>query len=684
MNIKKIGAVIGTAILASSMTAPVMATTLADLPTPFVTEGVFDANIVVGSVGSAAGIASDLAGALDVAAAFAQQAVTTITNTVNETRILTPGRLNSSVGYLGFGDTAISQTFNGSTQGFEWMINNTIDDYTIVESIQTSKGNDVTLSNDALLKIDFNGLVYKLESNKTFSNGITLPIFGDDYKVVSTSSDKLTFGTIEKLEQVTIPTSIDLNGKATLDIVDYSILGDKEALVKVTDVNGTVMFDGFMPNDGSKTFEGYTFSLSDLRVLSSGTSTINVEFATSSFELNNNGNGSAISSELDDWKVNVGTDFLSFTSPRYTLTTTPITLGVGEEISIMNHFDIKYDGLTNVNSSDISVSNIIDEILNPTITYVNALNDTNTMISLNSYSNLGFDSNGLTDYVRLLTDENVFRFKVGQNDSDRFVEVYLEDDVLGTPSFMLYNTTETNHTTFDVQGATYDVDFSDTYINFSLASFNAPVELIPKYSLGLVYDGSVKLTENSGNVITLTYENESIKGTDGFSDFGSFVSSYDDHVGVSLVENRMTSNIWIGRSSEEVVNSTTTTTTVINPITGTIGMSDSEFGEDVVLSKPTIIVGGGLANALTNEVESTVSTSDLLNATDRAYLELIDNAFGGTETVLIIAGRNAKDTRLACQVLAAEISGLVELGLDGSISWLDTSVEDFSLVKVVE
>jgi hypothetical protein len=128
MKIKKVAALAGSAIMASSMMAPVMAATLADLPAPFVTNGVFNANIVVGSSGTAAGISSDLAGAMDVAAAFAQKASATVSSSgsISLTRPMTPGQINSSTGYMNITNSPVGTIFNNSVSGFDWMLNTTV------------------------------------------------------------------------------------------------------------------------------------------------------------------------------------------------------------------------------------------------------------------------------------------------------------------------------------------------------------------------------------------------------------------------------------------------------------------------------------------------------------------------------------------------------------------------------
>ena len=115
-----------------------------------------------------------------------------------------------------------------------------------------------------------------------------------------------------------------------------------------------------------------------------------------------------------------------------------------------------------------------------------------------------------------------------------------------------------------------------------------------------------------------------------------------------------------------------------------VGVVDSELNGTI--SKPTILIGGGRAITLTQSLSdngSGVSTEDLVAATDKAYLELIEDAFGSNQVVLVIAGRDAKDTRLASQALAGQISGKLSLDLAGKLAWLDTSVEDYTEIKLI-
>ncbi|PIU61527.1 hypothetical protein COS83_04015, partial [archaeon CG07_land_8_20_14_0_80_38_8] len=68
---------------------------------------------------------------------------------------------------------------------------------------------------------------------------------------------------------------------------------------------------------------------------------------------------------------------------------------------------------------------------------------------------------------------------------------------------------------------------------------------------------------------------------------------------------------------------------------------------------------------------------------NRAYLQLVENAFGSGKTVLVVAGYAAKDTKMACQLLAAKVVGLSSISLTGNLVWLDTSGTAYSQVSIV-
>jgi len=759
MKIKKVAALAGSAIMASSMMAPVMAATLAGLPAPFVSGGVFNANIVVGASGTAAGISSDLAGAMDVAAAFAQKAsaTTSSTGSISLTRPMTPGRINSTVGYLGFGDTAANQLFNNSIDGFEWMINttNSYNDtaYAVYETIETSNGGGVSLDNAGTFVIDFTGFVYTVTSNSSqkFPQGLSISLFGDNYQLVDMpAANEVTFGQMTKEASLTFPSSITIPGKATVQVLDFSTTGSQDVMVKVTASNGTVMFNDFMSKTGTKNFvnDGYLFTLSNLRTLSSGASTIDVEWSTAAITLKNNGNASALDPSLAKWKVGVSSeknqlnnngtlDYISFTSPQYDLETQPITLTSGQSTEIMDYFNITFAGFDAVNSTSIVARNIVDGTFGTSLNFLNVWNDTSKTVYLGNYKQKPFGTNQLTDFLRLITIEDTFRFRTFYNGTAlASIEIYNQSATVGTPTGVLYNTSM-NATLFVTSGAIYNLSWSGSELNATLkgwVSGNNTVysgirnDLTPKYlkyvdgamfNQTTVDTGVLVLTEADSSTITVTYGNSSISkveasslpsspnkeialGSTKYTDYGSSVSNAASGVNIVATDAKKVANIWIGRSASEsstvsvgsliegegwtVAGSDVSSTGGVTPIVPGIGASASAYSSPVSLVKPTIIIGGGEANSLTAELAANaegVTTATLLAATNKAYLQLIENAFGGSQTVLVVAGRDAKDTKLACQALAAHIAGTRAMSLTGNLVWLDTSASSYTSVSVV-
>ncbi len=227
--------------------------------------------------------------------------------------------------------------------------------------------------------------------------------------------------------------------------------------------------------------------------------------------------------------------------------------------------------------------------------------------------------------------------------------------------------------------------------------------------------GTLKIVENDGasSTIEVSYENNAVNsvkvvGQDLSSDnqmysgFGSMVARTGGSVQVTLPQTRRYANVWVGRSATETKNvavgeeidgdgwtvegASVSSSGGVTPIVPGVGRSDVEYSSPVSLTKPTIVIGGGNANKLTAELATNaegVSTADLVAANNRAYIELIENAFGGSQTVLVVAGRDAKDTKVACQALAAHVLGTKTLSLAGTTAWLDTTSSNYNSVSVI-
>lgn len=647
--------------------APVVATTLNDLPEPFINNGVFDANIIVGSSGTAAGISSDLAGAMDVAASFAQQA---ITPKIEGVEGITPARINGTTGHIGYGDVAINQEHVN-----DWMLNETFDDYELTEKIRILNNGGATLNKQGVFNIDFGALQYEINSNETLQNGQDISLFGTSYKITEIiPNNKIVFGEINTETNVELPTVITIPDKATISITDVDTV-TKDVKVTVISDNGTVMFNDFIANDAGKIFEDYGFGLSNFRMLSTGKITLNVDWTNSLTTLEHNGNASIISEDLNDWRVIINDDSIKFNSPQYK---SGITLNEGDSVTINDYFTVKFENFDENDYTTINAYNIQDNSFSVSLRYEDVNNDIKE-VYLGSYEEQNFKTNGLTDYLILSDIEDVFRFSASQNSTDRYVEVFRPEDDLTEPYTTLFNTTDSNSTTFNINNAVYELTWTDSVLNATLQNWEITDS---KYSNIKFNNNALTVTENNDvDTIVINYADNSIneEETNEYTNFGTHVL-INEQATLTLPEVRRTANVWYGRSVEEIEESGGE----LVPVSGKIGAVDTEI---TTLTKPAIIVGGGLSNSWTQTLadnNETIPTTELLSREGTAYIQLIENALGSEQTVLIVAGRDAMDTRLASKVLSRKVIGLNDFDLNDDLVWLDTSNGLYETVKVIQ
>ncbi|MDD5053948.1 MAG: hypothetical protein PHG04_01045 [Candidatus Nanoarchaeia archaeon] len=785
--IKKVAALTGTAIMASSMMMPVMAATLADLPAPFVSNGAFNANIVVGSIGTAAGISNDLAGAMDVAAAFAQQtAGATATGAITLERPMTPGTINSSTGYLGIGDSSKITHFNASDSGFEWLSNVTLrgdatsayndTDYNIFERLSII-GSNSKVTSDGSFETSYGNIVYNVTSNGTaLPIGTSISLFGKDYQLISSSTTNLELGVMTTEADKTFPSTVSIPGCATVAINDFTSAGD--IYITVTHTNGTVMYNkqiasGTVYND----IAGCTFWLENLRDYQISGNVVDLVWTTSSVELENTKNASAIDDTLVKWTAEFDANTthlfsLAFKSPY--ASADKLILSPGESLSVMDYFDISFEGWRELNTTNIVVSDVSGmsstSIGDVSLNYYN--NDSSSSaveIRLGSIKD-GSTTSGTnrTATFELLTNKDSFIFDFSNisakiwgdnyfphlnatgnitvfNPGENLVYGHLNATTLGNNTWSYYG-----NVSFTTSGATYNLTYANktgyTGFDFNLSlvgwqSGNNEIfgvtgqdkynNMTAKYKNNIVYNtsdagwfnrfgtvkGVLKINESSSetsqtNNIVVTYENNTIStrvyntadsladGASKYTTFGTLLTANDESVEMVVPQTRRYADVWIGRSATETstVNvgdeidgsgwtvASSTVSGGVTPITPGLGASAASYSSPVSLLRPTIIIGGGEANSLTGELaanEEGVTTAELLEATNKAYLQLIENAFGGSQTVLVVAGRDAKDTKLACQALAAHVTGTRTLALTGNLVWLDTTSASYTAVSVV-
>jgi len=799
MKIKKVAALAGTAIMASSMMMPVMAATLADLPTPFVKNGQFNANIVVGSLGTGAGISSDLAGAVDVAAAFAQKASAAVSSTgsITLTRPTTPGIINSTTNdYLGIKDIVKTSTFNNSVKGFEWLVNKTISttynesdiDINVYETLAIiGSANGIRLLEDGKVYLR-GGIEYTITGDPIPKGTSEIPIFGKTYQLVDIkTNNNVTFGVMTDVEGLTVGQSVQIPDKATIVIEQFDTI-NQEVKVKVTASNGTVMFNNYMKADGTsvatKEYDGYMFVLKNIRGVT-GSYTVDMSWTKSAIELESGQTIEALEPSLAKWTVEISSSetdgnltSIKFTSPKGYNDKT--ILSEGETLNIVDFFNLSFDGWRDLNLTTFSVSpisGISSEGAGAENIFYKNNNSEKVSLAIGGIKNAyTMDGGFRSTPIMLLTtdDEYVFDFSLvnattaPDNTINSTLSILKADEsailknitaiangdgtivdnsisplkpTAGTDGTVAANWNE-GTAVFSTNGATYNLTYAyDSSankfgFNITLAAFNAGnysnlygtnKSLMPEFNRTLTW------TQNAAQILEFTQGNDTMSGSlaiNGsevvidfkdnsidavkvdstalavgskvYSLFGSIVSRETSGVEITSPQTRRYANVWIGRSSTETKNvavgqeiegdgwtvegASVSSSGGVTPIVPGVGRSDVEYSSPVSLTKPTIVIGGGNANKLTAELAANsegIATADLVAANNRAYIELIENAFGGSQTVLVIAGRDAKDTKVACQALAAHVLGTKTLSLTGTKAWLDTTSSNYNSVSVV-
>jgi len=483
--------------------------------------------------------------------------------------------INSTTGYLGIGDYTKYSLFNNSVSGFEWLLNSTIiynnTGYGVYELL--SIGTNSKLDYDGKY-IDLGGnLIYNITQNGSamLPKGITIPLFGKDYQLVDVTSDgKASFGQMVETKENIFPSNITIPGKATIQILDFSTSGNQDVLVKVTAANGTVMFNGMMSNTGTRSYGDYMFTLSKLRTFYSGDSTIDLTWSSLAFELENNQNASALDSSLENWKVLLSSNrtgynlsYLAFKSPNFP---NNIELSSGENISIMNYFSINFEGFYPVNSTSITTKNISNNLFESTIDFINVGDEDTKSVYLGSYNSLIVDINGQTLLKNLVTNDDAFKFKLGNG----WIAIY--NEIATNISLPTGNLTGIgNITLFSTSGATYNLTWSGTELNITLLNWtsgnntiygNGFNNLIPKYLNKTVFTktalntAKLMLTETDSKNINISYENnlidkveipneEILLDSTLYSSFGSLVSRTNTLVNIDIPETRRYVNLWI-------------------------------------------------------------------------------------------------------------------------------------------
>jgi hypothetical protein len=571
-----------------------------DLPTPFVdSEGVFDAYVVVGAN---AGI-SDLVGAVEVAAAFAQNAkISAGEGSVIEKNV-TPGIL-STVGatdMLYFGKTASAKTWDAGTDGFGWLLNETVEyndtEYELHSYVKT-KGTLNTLYNDGIFnwRTD-DGVAYNITANDTLPVGFDeFDFLGDRYQIVSAGTGELALGQIEEVT-MNLNEATEVGGVATITALDIDQVHSK-VKIAVQDSDDNLVEEEWYAEGG--VFDNDTIGLkftvdSFYHSLLTGISEVTLNWETSSIELEH---GVDYVSDGKNWTVSLEASASGFTS---------LELGIrggfqdeerfpssdfssGDKMDLLGGlFSIEYMSIMTADASDdepgeftqITVADSIDSGAvsgsEPELIYEDSEGN-DVELDLSTINDIEVLEDNMTDGI-FLFDETVFSF-------------YHVENQYGDVNITVLNETGSVYEAFDGNGTdtgTFWVNVTEKgkvlyQLVWDNTTMNQPVNLsvLTVIANGTYFEdnltyvvsgdaGTLTFTEKTGDTIVVDFNTTTgdIDGDDitvtgfiqsefddgdqpGYTAWGSYVDYDNGAISIEYPETRRYAKITVGRSTTEV------------------------------------------------------------------------------------------------------------------------------------
>ncbi len=566
--VRKITAVASAALMTMiPLSSAFAAADLANLTDVFITNGEFDAYVAVGTGGGSnfVGFAKDVAGAIEVAAAFAQKAYTT--TSASGTAVL---ERNQTAQYVNDGKLYINEIYDGpesftsATTGYNWLVNKTVQD---------SAGNDIAkvVANLTIgsVRAEVNGNysidVGQLKYNLTFNNtkvgvgvkGIPLPD-GNEYQIsnisIAGSNVNVTLGVISSftLHQgdtaeigstgVTITTNRSsgsgTNGKVEVKIKDAS----GNTLVNTT-WNASNPSDKYV-NDTL----GVTIDLRSLTIYNDGTYDAVFDWSTSSVKLQ--GNTGKESTQYPGWKIEITNEtsgnITSIAWVQYDPNGAGLELEQGTTTSVLNGLFNIIAASYEINSTNKVASTIDAKNFNENWEIKFKNNDTATThyIDLSTHTLQFSGASNLTDSFKWLENINWKLQCIDNGSGMRTVTVMragttegkFEGVINGTP--WMINQTAGNITgwtgyinvTWNNNTACTNQQVNVTLLNFTTNESN-PLGTLLAWNLTdpINYNGTLTLNQNGTNDnITITYKGGAID-TIAYS-YSPPLSGYSDRV----------------------------------------------------------------------------------------------------------------------------------------------------------
>ncbi len=360
--VKKIAALAGSAAMLGATVAGALAA-LPDLPSPFITDGVFDAYVGVGATANVA----DVISAIELGAAFAQSATSGGTGVVTFEKNVSAGLVNSTGDDgLAIKTGADAVSFTASSSGFDWLVNETVSYTNTSTSVTTlyqqnemitaaPAGVTVKPTEYATVRFYSNaGVILNNTFNASIPTGTSgIQWLGENYELVSWGATNLILGQItentlaldEELEVGTLG--------ATVTATDIDSVLNEVYLV-ITDGDGDIIKEDWFARYAS--YSNTTLGIENIEVDSfhfsvvSAEGSVQLNIRTAGVTIQNGGSNYSYG---DNWLTDFGNsstgiNWISlYTAKDFpTAGTSGSTMGVGvTESSPEDYFHIYNDGL---------------------------------------------------------------------------------------------------------------------------------------------------------------------------------------------------------------------------------------------------------------------------------------------------------------------------------------------------
>ncbi len=551
--VRKITA-IASAALMTGLSMGVASADLSNLTNTFISNGEFNAYVVVGTGGGSnvLGFAKDVAGAVVVASAFAQKATTTTTTsgTAVVERNLTAGYLNNS--YFVIGASNQAKSWQNSDNGFSWLPNTTVqnnsnDDVANVTATLTIPGSYVSLSTDGTYSISQGGIIYNLTFDTPVSNytkNIPFPD-GKKYQITNwtagsnsslTSDVNVTLGAYQEISASLNEVKQIGDTGATFEILDARSIPSAALKIRVRDADGKELFNDYVEKDHDVySCDDFTLVLDDFSVSALDNSvTAKLKWTTSSYKI-----VSGEANNWGNWTIYVTANNNS-TDPKTGITSIAWvyapqngahTISAGTTVSLLNNsFKVKAGELT-INSTDKKEASITMKDASSSTYEMSFMDENGTLhqVPLTLYSKkFGASPDNATSFAWI--DNMQWRFEClgdGSNINITYLPEQKEITVSNSSPFELnssigikgYDEIWANITVLGSMCS--NADFNLTVLNFTTDAGN-PLYKNMTYIMGDGWNnvspssvnGTVTITEPDGNSITVTYESGKISSVD--------------------------------------------------------------------------------------------------------------------------------------------------------------------------